>query len=196
MSSIMTQQFLNNFNRQMTLVDGGFLVGSTGAVTASSVLGNGLATNGVVRLGVGTYQVLLSQPYNYMFGAWMIPKDAPSGSALSSPYTVGNTVTILALGTTTTAQWHTFGVPANIVPAVGVAFVVANTTKPGSGTVQALVPSGITNIEVAGLASATIGSSTAPCFTFTCFANGTATDPAAGTSFHFAALFRNSSVAY
>lgn len=76
-----------------------------------------------------------------------------SGSSINvtTGFTQGQAYTITALGTTTTANWHTIGVPATVVPAVGVSFLAAAATAgSGTGTVQAPGVSGVTDVEIVG----------------------------------------------
>jgi hypothetical protein len=78
-----------------------------------------------------------------------------SGSSLlvaSAGLTVGLPYIITTLGTTTRAQWTALGVPAGVVPALGVAFVAAATSATGTGAVMvpATAGSGIFSIETVG----------------------------------------------
>lgn len=64
---------------------------------------------------------------------------------------------IQTLGTTTAAQWQTLGLPANVVPAVGQAFVaITASAGSGTGTVEAILAtgSGLSHIEAVGNPSA------------------------------------------
>lgn len=72
-----------------------------------------------------------------------------SGAAL----TPGVAYVIVSLGTSTSADWHTLGVPAGVSPAVGVAFIaLATGAGVGSGSVEitAAAGSGIASIETVG----------------------------------------------
>lgn len=78
-----------------------------------------------------------------------------SGSSINvtTGVTAGLAYVITAVGTTTAAQWQILGLPANVVPAVGQAFIaIASTTATGTGTiqVQAAVGSGLDHIESLG----------------------------------------------
>lgn len=64
MANQYAQQFLLNFNRQMTLIDCRIVIGASGAV--SSFSGNGVSN--VVRDNTGLYTITLKQPYNAFLG--------------------------------------------------------------------------------------------------------------------------------
>lgn len=67
--------------------------------------------------------------------------------------TAGLAYVITSLGTTSAAQWQVLGVPANVTPAVGVAFIaIATTTATGTGTIMVPATSGSTvyHIEAIG----------------------------------------------
>lgn len=67
--------------------------------------------------------------------------------------TIHLTYVITTLGTTSTAQWHILGVPANQAPAVGLVFVApATTVATGTGTIQVVkaIGSGIDHLEIVG----------------------------------------------
>jgi len=60
----------------------------------------------------------------------------PTTSNTTTSLTAGNVYVITSLGTTTTANWQTVGLPQGLTPAVGVSFVAtASTSITGSGTV-------------------------------------------------------------
>lgn len=72
-------------------------------------------------------------------------------TAAGAALVVGNAYVIFSLGTTTTAQWHSLGVPAGVTPAVGVSFIALLTgIGVGTGTVKFAGVSGIAEIEVVG----------------------------------------------
>lgn len=86
----------------------------------------------------GIIIVNLQDNYNSYLGSFNEQVIALSGSDISSGLTAGNVYVISIVGTTTTAQWNTVGVPLNIIPAVGVSFVAAATSiSGGTGKVQA-----------------------------------------------------------
>ncbi len=104
----------------------------------------------------GTIVIQLQDNYNKIldFNTSMISPN--SGSSLlvaSAGLTAGIAYVITILGNTTTAAWHTLGVPAGITPAVGVAFIAAHTSAVGTGAVQisAATGSGVATIEGLGL---------------------------------------------
>jgi len=72
---------------------------------------------------------------------------------VTSGVTLGLVYVIVSVGTTSAAQWQLLGLPANITPAVGVAFVAkASTTATGTGVVEVQKASGagVTQIQVIG----------------------------------------------
>ena len=102
----------------------------------------------------GVIVVQLQDNFNRYFGGF-------SGQLMgvgSSTATVvaGNPYVILALGTTTAAQWQAAGVPASMMtnnglPNIGLSFIAAaSATISGSPSVAAPVASGIDHIEVIG----------------------------------------------
>ena len=92
----------------------------------------------------------LKNNYNAYMGGFSGMVSPVTGSALTS-VTNHSVYVIVSLGTTTAAQWLAAGVPAGIVPAVGVAFVATKTGAiGGSGAVKAPGVSGITAVEIVG----------------------------------------------
>lgn len=72
---------------------------------------------------------------------------------VTSGLSVGSVYVIVSVGTTTAAQWQALGLPTNITPAVGVAFVaITASLGVGSGIVEAPLAtgSGVNHIEVVG----------------------------------------------
>ena len=68
--------------------------------------------------------------------------------------------TIVSLGTATLAQWQAKGVPAGMVPAVGLSFIATATgTIGGSAAVEVPSASGIMSIEGVGNANASLQNS-------------------------------------
>ncbi len=118
-----------------------------------------------------------------------------SGTSISSGMTVGAPYVLVHVGASTPAQLATAGLPLNITPAVGVAFIAAATSVAGGALVQApaLAGSGIDHIEVVGDANlmnnagayamqgsqAQVGNGMM--FVLQCFANGVPAAPADGT---------------
>lgn len=73
--------------------------------------------------------------------------------------TAGLAYVIVSLGTTVAAQWQHLGLPANLVPAVGMSFIApANNTATGTGTieVQKATGSGVDHAEIVGNPSLTV----------------------------------------
>lgn len=90
------------------------------------------------------------------FSGVVAPLTATSTTAL----TKGNPYVITSLGTTTTANWNTAGVPLGITPAIGVAFIAAATVSiTGTGTVGVPATSPILNVQIIGDPNQTIANS-------------------------------------
>lgn len=87
------------------------------------------------------------------FSAYIPPVSGSSLAIDGSNLTVGHAYTIVSLGTSTTADWITVGVPIGVIPAVGVTFIAAAAgAGSGSGAVEApaAAGSGIQHIETIG----------------------------------------------
>lgn len=206
MSNKMLRQFLYSPNAMLTEADGGFTVGATGAVSATT----GNLISSITRLGVGTYRITLLQPFNhfYDFSASFV---APvTGSALavdsvSAALSVGVAYQITTLGDATAAQWLALGVPSGITPALGVTFVALATGNgaAGSARVKALANSTIVSVELVGNPDLQISNPTAPSLIIQCLGATSSSvttlipaDPVSGSLMKFHMFLRNSSVAY
>lgn len=132
----------------------------------------------------GDILVQMKNNFNYYLGGTVGFVTPVSGTPLTST-TVHLAYIIVSLGTTTAAQWLAAGVPAGVVPAVGVSFVaIATGAIGGTGAVEvpATAGSGITNVEVIGDAhlsnSTSIAQYSGMWILSRCYASGTATAPA------------------
>jgi hypothetical protein len=111
----------------------------------------------------GYIVVQLQDNYNRYLSGFSGVVAPLSGSALAvtavgAALTPGVAYVLTSLGTTTTADWHTLGVPAGVTPAVGVAFIAAvSGTGVGSGTVMLSASSAVAHIEVVGDPNLSIG---------------------------------------
>lgn len=102
----------------------------------------------------------------YYFGGAQMQSPL-SGAEISisgtSVLTVGAVYVITTVGTSTAANWQAVGLPAGIVPAVGVPFV-ASVTGLGTGTgkvkIAATAGAGISLIDVVGTPNTTLSCST------------------------------------
>lgn len=186
------------------LLDLNFQVGASGAV--GTLVGPGITS--VTRLSAGVYKVKMQDNYNKFFGMQHWLQAPVSGADVAAgALTPGVIYQITALGTTTTAQWVTAGVPAGIAPAVGLAFLAAATSA-GTGTAKILGSSGITSIEVVGVSNTQLAPGVylgAPyqgayiivkCLgpTATADTAAIATDPASGSVLGLSIYLSNSSV--
>lgn len=151
----------------------------------------------------GIIMVQLSDNYNeYIagFSGQVSPVSTPQTTT-----TANTAYVIVVLGTATLAQWQAVGLPAGIVPAVGVAFVATATgTIGGSAEVSPSVAtgSGIDHIEVLGNANLTINSNSATILgtgsgaylILQCFFEGAITAPANGSVIGLSFVFNNTSI--
>lgn len=110
------------------------------------------STDGVTNPNpaAGNILIQLKQNFNVFYGMDWLAQAVVTGSALTS-VTDGTTYQVVTVGTTTTAQWVTAGIPSGVTPAVGVSFnAIATTALGGTGTVKALTNSGVDSIQVVG----------------------------------------------
>ncbi len=83
----------------------------------------------------GYIQFRFRNNFNYYLGGFTGQVNAPASSGVTS-LTAGHVYYIDTLGSTTTAQWQTAGVPPGFIPTVGLPFVSLITGSiSGSGTV-------------------------------------------------------------
>lgn len=118
-----------------------------------SVFMNTSATpaSGSPNPAAGVVEIQLKNNYNKFLGGTASFVSPVTGSNLTST-TNHIAYVITALGTATAAQWLAAGVPAGIVPAVGVSFIaIATGAIGGSATVKAVGVSGIQSVEFVGL---------------------------------------------
>ena len=75
-----------SFEQSTVRINGRFVVGSTGAVTAGTVKGGGVS--GIVRNGTGDYTVTLADKYNKLlsFKAYLVSASGNSGIAAVELY--------------------------------------------------------------------------------------------------------------
>ena len=143
--------------------------------------------------------IQLNSNFNKYLGGFSGFVSPVTGSALTSvaaglPYIIGS------LGNTTLAQWQAAGVPAGLVPAVGMSFIAIETASiGGSGAVFAPGVSGIGSVEVIGDANASINNSNIAvnggAYLLVQFlAAGVPTAPAAGSVCGMSMFFDGSSV--
>lgn len=139
------------------------------SIVSSSAITLSAATTGGSTTGSITYQGFARQNYpnpnpaagyaliqfknnfNVYLGGFNGFVSQLSGSSINvtTGVTAGLSYVITAVGTTTLAQWQKLGVPAGLVPAVGLSFVApVTTTATGSGTMQVPAAAGAGNLQV------------------------------------------------
>lgn len=132
----------------------------------------------------GVLQLFLSRAFGGL-NKWSASLQSPlSGSPtnVTSGLTVGVTYVIASVGTTTPAAWLALGLEAGITPAVGVAFICKTATHgTGTGTVDTPVATGIDHIELDANSAANLNVTGGGFLSFSCYAAGVLTAPAAGS---------------
>lgn len=157
MANRRTNQFHHSLQPMLKSIFGQFTVGASSAVSAVS--GNGVYN--VVKLAAGLWQIILQDNYYTFLNANLRILTPSQGSSVAGgSFVVGTLYQIVTLGTTTTAQWVTAGVPVGIVPAVGVPFVAA-AVGAGTGTVKPIYDSGIDSLEIAQSAQLSLNNTNA-----------------------------------
>jgi hypothetical protein len=172
------------------------LSAATSSSTTGSITYQGIAANGQTNPNpeAGLLLVTLQDNYNaYRSGyAGFVAPLSGTPINVTTGVSQGLAYVITTLGTTTTAQWQVLGLPLQLTPAPGVAFIApATATATGTGTIEvpATGGSGIDHIEVIGdanlmnntLGGTTLGQGLGMQFVLACYKNGTLTAPANGT---------------
>lgn len=170
-----------SFNVLATNASGITLLNASGRIASVFMHTSTTPAAGNPNPGTGVILVNFMDNYNRYLGGFANISAAP-GTPTGS-LTANAAYVIVTLGTTTTAQWHTAGVPAGITPAVGVSFVAAATAAvggTGTATLTATAGSGIDHIELIGDPNKTIISSSAGggYVLLQCFLGGVKTAPA------------------
>lgn len=191
-----SSQFRFSFHHFPVSLDANFIVDSTN--------GNGLGERSLKTAGIsavymntsatpapgnpnpapGYIVVQFNDNYNSYIDGFSGYVSPLSGTPISSGMTVGLPYVIVSLGASTPAQWQAAGLPANMTPAVGQAFIAAATSVAGGGAVEASLVSGIDHIEVLGDPRTTLTSNVpgqGGYIVLQCLKNGVLTAPANGT---------------
>lgn len=190
-------QFTQSLNPGLTLIQGTVAIGATGAV--GTVTGSGISS--VTRLAAGTYLVKFQDNYFRYLGHNCSVRSSSTGTTAITAISPGTVYQIAALGSATTAQWVTAGLPVGVTPAVGVPFLCAATSAGTSSTCATVVASGIEDVEIMGNPQKTIISTTYPYLVINTMATTSdtvatkiPTDPANGSTLDLCFLFRNSAI--
>lgn len=157
-------QFYQTLHQKPVQLDCGFRVDNSVGAGITGLIGPGIASvfmhttttpaAGSPNPAAGIIIVNFEDNYNkYIFGNYEIVSPV-TGSAINistgSSLTAGVPYRIVTLGTTTTANWVTVGVPTGIAAAVDLTFLAAATSGSGTGTVKAIGVSGISTVEKCG----------------------------------------------
>lgn len=204
-------QFFHTLHTKPTLIDCNFVVDSTNGnglgirslkgpgVTAVYMHTSATPAAGNPNPAAGEIILKLTDNYNRYYGGFSGQVGPVGASTTSAKANQINIITVL--GTATLAQWQAAGLPLGITPAIGVAFIGANSSVIG-GSAQTAVgaASGIDHIEVAGDPNQTLlpqgpqsglggGGGT---IYFRCLLNTTLTAPADGTVISLSSYLSNS----
>jgi hypothetical protein len=98
--------------------------------------------------------IQLTNNFNYYLGGFsgFVSAVANPTTPVTSGLTAHAAYIITSVGTTTTAEWQSIGLPVGLTPTAGQSFIATSTGTGGShtGTVGTPSPSGITCVEVVG----------------------------------------------
>ena len=172
---------------------------ATANETSESITYQGVASNGVANPNppAGYIYVQLQDNYNrYLSGSAGFGSPL-SGTPLTS-VTANSVYVIVSLGTATLAQWQAVGLPAGVVPNVGVTFVASSSgTIGGSAAVEVIksTASGIDHIEIVGDPNQTVSPQQArgAIIVSVCINEDAVTAPSNGTVISLQMLMSNSS---
>lgn len=155
-------QFFYTPHNKSTLLDCSFVVDSTAAEGVSGLQQSGRIASVYMHSSSpsasnpnpagGVIVVNLQDNYNKYLGGFNQVTAPLDGSDIDTGLGVGGLYIISDLGASTAAQWQAAGVPANLTPAVGMAFIAQATSIAGGGQVQGLATNGseIVKIDLAG----------------------------------------------
>lgn len=141
------------------------LTGLTGAGIAAAYMHTSVTPGaGSPNPLAGYLAVKLSNGYKGFLGYTSSVQSPISGTpiSISSGVTAGQIYTIQSLGSTSTVNWNSLGLPAGIVPAIGVAFIAsASISGVGTGTVEVPLAtgSGTVALELVGSSTLDVGGS-------------------------------------
>lgn len=202
MANARFNQFMYSKHAMPIMLDCNIAIGATGAVS----LLKGSAVYAVTRLAVGTYKVQFQDNYYKLYSMRHAIKAPVSGGNVAvTAIAPGTVYEITVVGTTTTAQWITAGVPAGTTPAVGVAFLAAATSA-GSGQAKVIGVSGISCVELVGVTNNQLGPTGRPALQggyaiVQCLGSTSSSvttlvpaDPASGSTLYLEFYLSNSSV--
>jgi hypothetical protein len=194
-----TSQFNYSLHVMPVTIDCNMAIGASGAV--SDLKGPGVTS--VTRLSAGIFQIKLQDNFARLYTLDASVQSPNSGSpADPNGLTTGTVYRITTVGNT---DWTTAGVPAGIVPAIGVVYKQAAAPASGTGRAQPIGTSGVHSIEVVGstdlmLAPAPVSQNIGGLITIqtlgaTSSSDTTplATDPASGSRLYVRLLLSNSS---
>ena len=216
----MANRFFSNVGKFYTthvypvLIDCNFIIDSTNGngLGVRSLKGQGVnsvqaySTVSAASPDAGYFKVNLSDAYYRYYGGFSGYVSPTSGSTAINALVANKTYIIATLGTSTTANWVTAGLPVGVTPAVGVSFQAAGSVASlGTGTCTLPTVSTVGNIEIVGnpnLTLAPVGLGAANPYIWMKFIGATsssvttpiAKQPADGTTVGIAMYLSNSSV--
>lgn len=136
----------------------GLGIRSLKGATVANVFMNTSATpaSGNPNPAAGTIVVQLQDNYNRSLAGFRSIVSPVSGSAVkidNSALTAGIAYTITTLGDATAAQWLAVGVPAGVIPAVGVSFIALNVGAGANTSTSRVMASATTGSGIAAIES-------------------------------------------
>lgn len=136
-----------------TLVTSSTVPGSSPTATQMQSMG----IKSITRLAAGIYQIRLDDNFSSLLSLDARFTAPLTGSAIqvdtvTAGLTVGVVYQIVTLGTSTTANWQTLGLPTGVTPTVGMPFLAAATgAGSGTGTVKAIGSNAVGVVEIIGV---------------------------------------------
>jgi hypothetical protein len=189
------QTTLRSFVHCLTLLQGRWAVGATGAV--SSISGTGIKA--ITRLGAGLFLIEFTDPYvRFLNSHFTIVEPANGTPVADGSFVVGTAYKIITLGNT---LWNAAGLTTGIIPKVGTPFVATTVGGTGTGTAAVSTPGLIQNMEVVGDPQMQINQEAYPSLLVRAIGPTSAgvttpisIDPPNGSFVYFDILLRNSGV--
>lgn len=155
-------QFFYTPHNKATLLDCSFTVDSTAAAGVTNLQQSGRIASVYMHSSSpsasnpnpasGVILVNLQDNYNKYLGSFNSVTAPLDGTDIDTGLGIGGLYIISDLGASTLAQFQAAGLPDNITPAVGVAFIAQATSIAGGAQVQGLATNGseIVKIDLAG----------------------------------------------
>lgn len=142
-------QFLYSRQPKLTMITGSFTAGANGTVASGSVVGAGVYS--VLGYGNGNYQVQLQDNYYALVANDFSVTSGINAAEVNVASLVGSSsYSIAVVGN---SNWSTVGLDTDFTAVIGAPFVATAVAGSGTGTAKLIIPSNISSIEVAPVAS-------------------------------------------